>query len=152
MIKIRQATLNDMEVLKQFTLIFVAESLRYRSLGVNVDKVLHTMRGFIECDDYGVVLLADLDGELVGGFMGAIADEWQSDNTTSFDMINFVDPKHRGSGVARELCLKFIEWSKSKGVKAVQCGTATGVNTEHAIKLYSSMGFNHIGSFLELEL
>lgn len=152
MIKVRKATIDDMPMLRIFTEAFTSESLRYRSLGVNVDKVLAQMKSFIEDDSIGVVLLAEINSIVVGGFMGAIAEEWQSDNATSFDMINYVHNDFRGEGVARELCLSFIEWSKSKGVKAVQCGTATGVNTEHAIKLYGSLGFKHIGSFLELEL
>lgn len=152
MINVRKATIDDMPMLRIFTEAFTGESLRYRSLGVNVDKVLEQMKLFIEDDSVGVVLLAEINSLVVGGFMGAIAEEWQSDNVTSFDMINYVHNDFRGEGVARELCLAFIDWSKSKGVKAVQCGTATGVNTEHAIKLYGSLGFKHIGSFLELEL
>lgn len=38
------------------------------------------------------------------------------------------------------------------GCQWIQCGTATGIETEKTINFYQKMGFQHTGSFLEMQL
>lgn len=148
----RKATINDLEMIEYFVIEAINEIDRYAKMGVNTEKVLNTVRSFIKDDKCGVVLLAEVNGIPVGGFVGGLSDEWQSDNHTAFDMVNYVSPEFRSLGVARELANRFISWAKSKGAYSVMCGTSTDVNTEHAVNLYGSMGFKKIGVFMELEL
>lgn len=152
MIEVRKANESDLELIEYFTLGMINESDRYAKLGVNPSKVMQTVKSFIESDDKGVVLMAQFNGAIVGGFIGALSDEWCSDNFTAFDLVNYIDPEFRGLGVSRELVQSFIQWAKERGAKFVNCGTNTGVNTEHAINLYGSMGFVNQGVFMELEL
>lgn len=152
MIGIRQANKSDIELIEMFVLEAINEIDRYARLGVNTDKVMKTINRFIESDKSGVVLLAEYNGFVVGGFIGALSDEWCSDNHVAFDLVNYVDSGFRSLGVAKELAIAFIDWAKKSGAKFVNCGTNTGVNTEHAIKLYGSMGFVTQGVFMELEL
>lgn len=152
MIKVRKANESDLELIELFTLGMINESNRYAKLGVNQSKVMQTVKSFIQSDDKGVVLMAEFGGAIVGGFIGALSDEWCSDNFIAFDLVNYIDPEFRGLGTSRELVKSFIQWAKERGAKFVNCGTNTGVNTEHAIKLYGSMGFVNQGVFMELEL
>lgn len=152
MIKVRKANESDLELIEYFTLGMINESDRYAKLGVNPGKVMQTVKSFIQSDEKGVVLMAEFNRSIVGGFIGALSDEWCSDNFTAFDLVNYIDPEYRGLGTSRELVHPFIQWAKERGAKFVNCGTNTGVNTEHAIKLYGSMGFVNQGVFMELEL
>lgn len=152
MIKIRKATLEDLRVVPMLVDDFEKESSRYKHLGLNKEKVIKTIERFIKDDSHGVVLVAEYNENFAGGFVGGLSDEWQSDNQTAFDMVNYIYPPFRSMGVGIEIAKHFIEWGKSKGAKIIQCGTATGVNTEHAVKLYSSLGFKEIGVFMELNV
>mgnify|MGYP006314933437 CR=1 FL=1 len=152
MIAVRKATLLDRAMIDVFIDCACQEIDRYSKLGVNVDKVKGTVYSFIENDEHGVLFFAEDDGVVCGAFMGGLSDEWQSDARIAFDMINYVLPEHRSKGVARELANSFIDWAKLKGAAAVQCGTSTNVNTEHAKSLYSSLGFKEIGVFMEMTL
>ncbi|MCF1334430.1 GNAT family N-acetyltransferase [Acinetobacter baumannii] len=70
----------------------------------------------------------------------------------AFDYCIFVIPEHRGSRAAYLLINTFIRWAKGMGCQWIQCGTATGIETEKTINFYQKMGFQHTGSFLEMQL
>ena len=152
MITTRKSEIKDLPLLRLFAEGFATESARYQHLGVNVNKVVTLLERFTKDDTDGVVLIAESNGNVLGGFVGAISEEWQSDRSVAFDLINYVMPEARSLGVGKELAKAFVEWGKAKGAGIIQCGTATGVNTEHAVELYSSLGFTEQGKFLELRV
>jgi GNAT superfamily N-acetyltransferase len=64
-------------------------------------------------DGNGVIFLAVHDGQIVGGFVGGITTDWQSDHKLAFDYVMYVMPKFRSSGVAKLLVETFICWAKN---------------------------------------
>lgn len=83
---------------------------------------------------------------------GGLQEEWQSDSLMAFDYCLFVRAINRGSRTAYLLIKAFIEWAKEQGATWIQCGTATGIDTDKTIRFYEKMGFTHTGSFLEMEV
>ncbi|WP_252152443.1 GNAT family N-acetyltransferase [Acinetobacter terrae] len=79
-----------------------------------------------------------------------LQEEWQADSLMAFDYCLFVRPENRGSRTAYLLIKAFIEWAKEAGANWIQCGTATGLQTEKTVRFYEKMGFTHTGSFLEM--
>lgn len=79
-----------------------------------------------------------------------LQEEWQADSLMIFDYCLFVRPENRGSRTAYLLIKAFIEWAKEAGANWIQCGTATGLQTEKTVRFYEKMGFTHTGSFLEM--
>ncbi|MCM1957917.1 GNAT family N-acetyltransferase [Acinetobacter modestus] len=148
--KIRVASNNDIPILIKMGSAFIHESPTFKQRGFDPDKAARHFKWLL--DGNGVIFLAVHDGQIVGGFVGGITTDWQSDHKLAFDYVMYVMPKFRSSGVAKLLVETFIRWAKEMGADRINCGTATMVNTKHCIDLYSSLGFSVVGAFLEMEI
>lgn len=153
MYKIEYSKISDIPILLDISLQFWNESPNYRKRPININKVKTQLQTLILYPSQGCVLIVkDEEGKILGGFMGGLIEEWQSDSLMAFDYCLFVRPEHRGSRVAYMLIKAFIEWAKEQGANYIQCGTATGIDTEKTINFYTKMGFSHTGSFLEMTI
>lgn len=148
--KLRVALKSDIPTLVAMGSAFIHESTSFKQRGFIPEKASKHFEWLI--DGNGVVFLAEDEGEIIGGFAGGITTDWQSDHKLAFDYVMYVSPKFRSTGVARELVFTFILWAKEMGANRINCGTATMVNTDQCVKLYESLGFINVGSFLELEV
>lgn len=153
MYKVKQAKILDISELLEIAVQFWQESDTYSQRPINLDKVKTQLQTLILYPSQGCVLIVkDEDNNILGGFMGGIQEEWQSDSLMAFDYCLFVKPEKRGSKAAYMLIKAFIEWAKEQGADWIQCGTATRINTERTVSFYKKMGFDHTGSFLEMKL
>ena len=150
---VEQARILDIPELLEIAVQFWNESPTYQQRPINLNKVKTQLQTLILYPSQGCVLVVkDEDDNILGGFMGGLQEEWQSDSFMAFDYCLFVRANNRGSRVAYMLVTAFIEWAKEQGADWVQCGTATKINTERTISFYKKFGFEHTGSFLELRL
>ncbi|SEB73291.1 Ribosomal protein S18 acetylase RimI [Pseudomonas saponiphila] len=100
----------------------------------------------------GVVFVAEVNGEVVGGMAGGIIDQWFSDDLIAYDYSLFVEPSKRNGVVAVRLIRAFQEWAKIKGAKQIYMGIGTGVNVEGTTRLYESQGLRNVGPLLMMEI
>ena len=149
---IRKATLDDVPLLMLFADWLEDESARYKRLGVNKEKVVSHFTAIIENEDIGVILLAEQNGVVLGGFAGGVYSDWMTDSLLTFDYVNYVMPECRGLKIGEKLVAEFVKWSKQRGAKLVQCGTATGITPDKTIEMYKRCGFREQGRFLEMEI
>ena len=84
-------------------------------------------------------------GEIVGGFMGGIADHWSCDLITAFDYSLFIDKAHRNGTTAIKLIVAFETWAEEMNADEMTIGITTGVNTEGTTRLYESLGYKQVG-------
>lgn len=89
----------------------------------------------------GVVFVAEVNGEVVGGMAGGIIDQWFSDELIAYDYSIFIEPSRRSGITATRLVLAFEEWARIRGARHVQLGIGTKLNVEGTSKLYQSLGF-----------
>ena len=153
MYRIEQAKISDIPELLEIAVQFWNESPTYQQRPINLDKVKTQLQTLILFPTQGCVLIClDEDNNILGGFMGGLQAEWQSDSLMAFDYCLFVSSINRGGKAAYLLVKAFIEWAKEQGATWIQCGTATRINTERTISFYKKFGFEHTGSFLEMKL
>lgn len=153
MYRIEQAQISDIPELLEIAVQFWNESPTYQQRSINLDKVKTQLQTLILFPTQGCVLIClDEDNNILGGFMGELQEEWQSNSLMAFDYCLFVSSNNRGSKAAYLLVKAFIEWAKEQGATWIQCGTATRINTERTISFYKKFGFEHTGSFLEMKL
>ena len=124
---IRPATLDDLP-----DLVFLAEKMhgesRFRDRPFVEAKVAAMACSCIQ-SEHGLALVAELEGEVVGGFLGGVAErEWNHD-LVAYDHGLFVSPDRRGGILAIRLLEQFAAWARSLGA-APGVGLTTGVNTE----------------------
>lgn len=100
----------------------------------------------------GVVFVAEVRGEVVGGMAGAVVDQWFSDDLIAYDYSLFVEPSKRNGVIAVRLIQTFKEWAKLKGAKQIYMGIGTGVSVEGTTRLYESQGLRNIGPLLMMEI
>lgn len=103
-------------------------------------------------DGLGVVFVAEVNGEVVGGMPGAVTEQWFNNDLVAYEYCLFVEPGKRQGIIAMRLLLAFQEWAKIKGAKTIHLGITTGVNVEGTARLYKRLGYEYSGPLLKMEL
>lgn len=101
---------------------------------------------------HGVVFVAVVDGQIVGGFAGGIVEQWFSTQKVAYDYSFFIEPEHRSGITAIKLLRAFEHWATSMGADHIQIGITTDINTEGTARFYRAMGFDDIGQFFGKEV
>lgn len=101
---------------------------------------------------HGVVFVAEVRGEVVGGMAGAVTEQWFSNDLIAYDYSIFVEPSKRNGVIAVRLIQTFQEWARIKGAKQIYMGIGTGVSVEGTTRLYESQGLRNIGPLLMMEI
>lgn len=100
----------------------------------------------------GVVFAAEIRGEVAGGLVAGVVDQWFSNDLIAYDYTLFIDPAKRHGITAIRLIQAFKEWAKIKGAKQIYMGIGTGVSVKGTTELYESQGFRNIGPLLMMEI
>lgn len=146
---IRAATHDDIPRLVELGQL-LHDTSSYASSGINPEKVATLLGQLI--DGLGVVFAAEVGGEVVGGFAGAITEQWFSDDLIAFDYSLFIEPDKRHGLTALKLILAFQNWAKAKGAKEIRMGITTGMNVEGTSRLYRHLGFKYVGPLFQMEV
>lgn len=145
---IRDATISDLPRIIELGVMLHKESPRFSRSPFNEGKAADFLAGLIH-GDRGFLVVADREGEIIGGMAGMIVSEWFSDEPFAYDVSLFIEPKHRGSILPMRLLLAYKEWARSKGVRRAVGGIGTGINVEKTAALYRRVGMEEIGPILE---
>lgn len=143
---IRPATFEDVQPMVELGALMHRES-RFSVLQYDPEKVGATIRYLIDNDQ--CALVAEDNGEVIGGFIGMIMPHWASQDLVASDLTLFVHPNKRGGLSAAKMVKAYREWAVSRGAKMVNLGISTGVNAELTGQLYERMGFTRIGFIYE---
>jgi GNAT superfamily N-acetyltransferase len=106
---------------------------------------LHSLIEFLSVSSDGIALVAEKDGEVVGGFLGFIQAHFFGRDLASYDYGLFVAPEHRASTIGPRLIKAYIAEAKSRGVAEICIANSTGVNKDRIGRLFEHMGFSHDG-------
>lgn len=136
---VRQANLGDLYQLMDIAEAMHHESPRYSALEFSKEKMQALYIKLIEQDNC-LMLVADKDGEVVGGLGGAISEGWFTTDLIASEFGVFLIPEHRGGITAARMIKQFIDWAKWNGAKMINLGISTGIHTEETAKLYRSLG------------
>lgn len=138
---IRAATLDDMPRLIELAKTMHGES-RLAVLSLNADKVLAVLMYAMQS---GLLLVAERDGQVIGGFAGIVEPHWFSDDLFATDLGLFVEPGKRGGFAAAALVSAFLNWAEQRGAKMTDILINTGVRVEDTAKLFAHLGGTQAG-------
>ena len=144
MITIRRATHTDVETLTELSFVMHQES-QFKQYNFNADKVRRMWTSYIELPAMGIALAAELDGKLVGAFLGGVVEHFFGDDRQAYDLGLFVHPEHRNSKVGALLLLEYIKQAKEMGVDEIMIANSTGVDPERVAMLFERAGFTKYG-------
>jgi len=88
------------------------------------------------------IFVAEKNEEIIGFFVGLKAEYWFGRDTMTCDLVLYVKPEHRGCSAAPRLVKAYEKWASKLGVKEINIGTSTDVNSERTIGLYKRLGYS----------
>lgn len=142
---IRPATHDDLGALLVLAEQMHGES-RFARRRFSLDKMARLFTTLIDSED-GLVLVAERNGEIVGGFAGYVAEDWFGPDLMSGDFGLFISEQARGGSTAARLIKTYSAWARSRGAQP-EAGISTGVHTETTTRLYEALGYERIGILL----
>ena len=105
------------------------------------DAEVENMSQYYLPEKHSLYLVALLDGQIVGGCgLAPFSDDGKVCELKKL----FLLKESRGFGVGKQLSQQCLEFAKQQGFE--QCYLDTLSNMSQAIKLYESLGFEHLSS------
>lgn len=147
MVKIRHARIEDGPAIVALGHFMHAESPRYRDAVYSEARCLSTFESLMG-NEFGVVLVATDDEELIGMMVGFVMPPFFSEGLTASEMVLYVAPKWRGSSVAPRLVWTFEHCAQEKGATEISVGVSTGVDADRTTKFYQHLGYTLMGTTL----
>ena len=122
----------------------------FKHTDYDLTKVTHLFTSIIEDDDK-CCFIVEKDGKIIGFFMGYITEYYFGKDLTSYDLLLYVDQKHRGGRTGIKLLQCYIKWAKSWGVKDIRLGDSAEIDSEAVGRLFKFMGFREHGKLYILD-
>ena len=97
---------------------------------------------------YGV----EIDGTLIGGFIGVASTHYFLDLLIAKDVVIFVTENRRGAFAATKLCKMFEEWAAGEGADECCIDLSSGIEHDRNAKLFTHLGYSRVGETLRKEL
>lgn len=113
------------------------EESRYARLGYKPSKVAAMLQVVIE---RGIALVAERDGQIIGGFAGIVEPHWFSDDLIATDLALFIEPGKRGGIAAARLIDAFLAFARERGAIMTDILINTGVRHEDTARLFERLG------------
>lgn len=147
MADIRRATLSDIPALVEMGRALHDESPRYQGMEYSEAKVAGLAERIITgpLSETAVIVVADIDGVLVGMFVAVVADRWFCDEKYVTDLTVYVRPHHRGGRTFFRLAMAFEQWATYRGVMEKAIGVSTEINAEQTVHAYKRLGYRLAG-------
>jgi len=147
---IRPATIHDIEALLKMGKTMFNESW-YRKYDFDSEKVRFLIHALIASDE-GIALVAENDGEIIGGFLGECAEHYFGNHRYAYDFAIFVKPEHRGGLTGATLLQAYIATAERMGVDEITIANTTGVMPERVEKLFTRIGFERLGGVFKMQV
>lgn len=144
MVRIRSATILDTPALVELGRLMHAESPRFRRFDFDGEKIAQLAVMLIQSPD-GILLVAEVDGELVGMYAGFVSEHFFGHDRFATDYVAFVAPAHRGGTVFIRLLAEFERQAAARGAKEVFPGVSTEVRADRTATLYERRGYRLSG-------
>ena len=145
---IRIATIEDVPAILALGRRLHVESPRFSRLAFVEEKARNFIEYLIESPK-GWVVVAEKDGQVIGGMAAILFEEWFSTDSVATDVSLFVAPEHRGSLTASRLIAAFRGWAESAGAAYAVAGASTGIHPEAVGDLYERLGAKRVGPVVE---
>ncbi len=146
---IRQAAIADVPRLVELGAQMHAESPRFSRLAFDAEKLAAFLGSAVNAP-HVLVLVAERDDQIVGGFVGLALEHWCSRDLVATDLALFIEPRKRGGLIASRLVRAYLDWAERRGAKLIQLGITTGVATLATERLYEVLGLSRCGSIYEV--
>lgn len=148
---IRNATVGDIPALIELGTRMYLESRYAETSPFDEQKCTDLAKQLINAE-FGVVLVVEESGQLVGWVAGGIGEQYFSHERMAFEYGVFIAAEHRGGTAGYRLVKAFIDWANNHGARVINMGITTGVHEERTGELYQRLGLARTGSLYSMEV
>jgi GNAT superfamily N-acetyltransferase len=135
------------------TLVHMGKEMHLESSYASLDYSESKVSDFIlYMMEYGVVLVEDKAGEVIGAVIGYTYQPYFSNALIATDAALFVTKAHRGGMAAVKLIKGFTDWAKDQGVSQIRPGISVGGDVNGVTKLYERLGYQTVGAVFMKEI
>ena len=140
MLKIRQATLTDLETLLEFEQLLIDYERNLTSHIKEGNINYYDIESFIKKPD-AIVIVAETNGEIIGSGYALIKTNKTYKIPEKYVYLGFmyVKEEHRGKGINKIIMDELIEWGKKNGYHIFKLDVYS--NNSSAINAYQKAGF-----------
>lgn len=148
---VRPARYEDVAELLEMGVRMHRESA-YDFLPFDYQKMSQLATDYIDQPETKCLLVAENSGNIVGMFVGYLADYFFCNEVLACDMVLFVDREYRGGSAAVKLIRAFQNWASERGAREICLATSTNINAESVGRFYERMQFVHVGGIYKQRL
>ena len=117
-----------------------AES-KYRCYNFDPLKLANTISELIEARK-GIALVAVVQGKIVGGLIGYLAEHYFGNDLAAYGLALFIDADHRNGMVGPRLIKQYVEHAREKGASEIVFANTTRYEMERVGRLFLRLGFD----------
>lgn len=143
MAEVRRAVPGDVPDLVEMGRALHAESPTYSPKGFDPAKVralAERLTGPCSPEDTAV-FVAVAGRQIVGMFVGVVADSWFGHERKASDLTVYVKPEHRGGTAFVRLLHAFEAWADERGAVECDIGVSTGIHVDRTVHAYQRSGY-----------
>jgi len=144
MIKIRKATIDDLETVVDFCVQLTEMHHKYSNYykkGKDIEQILRETYELDLVAENTLILVAEDKGNVIGYFDTAIkeAEKFKSVENVAYIYDVFILPAYRNKGLLKKFMAIAIESYKKQGIKVFEL--RVDVNNKEALAAWSKLGF-----------
>ena len=117
---------------------------KYSNYNFDEVKLGNTISELIEVDR-GIALVGEMQGKIVGGLLGYLAEHYFGNDLAAYGLALFIDAEHRNGMVGPRLIRQYVEHARDKGASEIVFANTTRYEKERVARLFLRLGFNHDG-------
>lgn len=139
---IRNAQIEDLDALSAIGSKFLQYSRYSKMVDPSSDDIRDGIRVMI---DHGCVMVAEIDGEVVGAIGGTPVNLWFSRSTPVVaELAWWVNEEHRNGSIGVKLLWAFEDWAQSIGARAICLSDLVLGDGAPVSKILSRLGYSMV--------
>jgi|TARA_R110002124_G_scaffold3119_9_gene21426 hypothetical protein len=150
---VRPPTLEDYPQINSLGQWFQQNSF-YSQCGWSKDKSYYWVSTGAQPESSTFMRVVELDGKVVGFFMGNLTEYFFSTQTIAQDLVMVFTPEHR-DGISKpiiKMLREFFNWAKKKKAHEICIGVTSGIAGPGYEKLILKHGFKKVGLIMKKEV
>jgi GNAT superfamily N-acetyltransferase len=112
----------------------------YANVEQDINHTRNMLTLYLGLDGLGC-FFKEVDGKVVGLFMGIVAAQWFSPTLEMAEIMFWVRKDYRTTDLAVRLIRSMEEWATGIGAKRLIMASSSGFNTDGVEKFYNFMGY-----------
>ena len=143
---VRKPTPDDEQYIISLGELFQKTSL-FSVSGWSNDKARYWVRTGIDENSDTFMRVVELDGNVIGLFLGYISEYFFSYEKIASDLVVFIHPDHRMNAYRplKQMVREFEEWAKERGAIETCIATSSGTDGAGYKKFVLKQGYNEVG-------